>query len=97
MTSNPNSQDRQFLEARARRPGWMAGVSLGVSWGVLLTVWQIVNDLYERAGLALQPPLRHVGAGDYLLYLAVNLAVGILGGVAVIGLIRLWRMFRVRL
>ena len=94
MTSNPKPQDRQFLEARARRPGWKAGVSLGVSFGVFLTVMQIVNDLYERAGLGLQPPLRHVGARAYLFYLAVNLAVGILGGVAVIGLIRLWRRFR---
>jgi len=97
MTSNPKPQDRQFLEARARRPSWKAGVSLGVSFGVLLTAATIVNDLYERAGLALQPPLTHAGPRTYLFALAVNLTVGIIGGLAVIGLIRLWRKFRLPL
>jgi hypothetical protein len=97
MTSNPKPQDRQFLEARARRPSWKAGASLGVSFGVLISVSTIVNDLYERAGLALQPPLTHAGAGTYLFVLAVSLTVGIVAGLAVIGLIRLWRKFRLLL
>jgi hypothetical protein len=97
MTSNPKPQDRQFLEARARRPSWKAGVSVGVSFGVCLTAFTIVNDLYERAGLALQPPLTHMTTRIYLLDLAINLTGGIAGGVAVIGLIRLWRKFRLLL
>jgi len=97
MTSNPKPQDRQFLEARARRPGWKVGVSLGVSFGVFQTAFTIANDLYERAGLALQPPLTHMTARIYLLDLAINLTFGIIGGLAVIGLIRLWRTFRLLL
>jgi len=97
MTSNPKPQDRQLLEARARRPSWKAGVSVGVSFGVFLTVFTIANDLYERAGLALQPPLTHMNARTYLFVLAISLTEGIIGGLAVVGLIRLWRKFRLLL
>jgi hypothetical protein len=97
MTSNPKSQDRQFLEARARRPSWRAGVLPGVSFGIFLSAGEIANDLYERAGLALQPPIIHGSAVTYLLSLAVNLAVGIMAGLAVVGMIRLWRNLRLLL
>jgi hypothetical protein len=97
MTSNPKPQDRQFLEAWARRPSWKAGVSLGVSFGVFVSAFTIVNDLYERAGLALQPPLTHAGVGTYLFSFGVNLTCGIVAGLAVIGLSRLWRKFRLLL
>jgi|SRR5712671_4753690 len=97
MTSNPKPQDRQLLEARARHPSWKVGVSLGVSFGVLLSAFTIVNDLYERTGLALQPPLAHMTTRTYLFVLAINLTGGIIGGLAVIGLIRLWRQFRLLL
>jgi hypothetical protein len=97
VTSNPKPQDRQLLEARARRPSWRAGVSLGVSFGIFVSAFQIGNNLYERAGLALQPPLIHGNAGTYLFLLAVNLAVGIIAGLAVIGMIRLWRKLRLLL
>ena len=62
-----------------------------------MSAFKIANDLYERAGLALQPPLFHAGARTYLFILAVNLACGIIGGLAVVGLIRLWRKFRLLL
>jgi hypothetical protein len=97
MTLNPKPQDRQFLEARARRPSWMAGVWPGVSFGIFLSAGEIANDLYERAGLALQPPIIHANAITYLISLAVNLAVGIMAGLAVVGMIRLWRNLRLLL
>lgn len=97
MTPNPKPQDRQFLEARARRPSWRAGVSLGVSFAIFVSAFQIGNNLYERAGLGLQPPIIHGSAVTYLFWLAVNLAVSIMAGLAVVGMIRLWRKFRLLL
>ena len=62
-----------------------------------MSAFKIANDLYERAGLALQPPLTHMTTRLYLFDLAINLTGGIAGGVAVVGLIRLWRKFRLLL
>ena len=94
MESNPKPLDRQFAEARARRPKWSDGIWGGTTFGLTMAVFTIGNDLYERAGLGLQPPAFTIGGPlTYVRLLLYDVAWGVISGVVVVGMIRLWRRF----
>lgn len=92
MEPIPKPLDRQFREARARRPKWTDAAWAGAGFGLSLAVFTIGNDLYDWAGLGLQPPVRHIGGPfNYAKLFAFYVAYGVAIGVVVAGVIRLWR------
>jgi hypothetical protein len=94
MESIPKPLDRQFREARARRPRWIDAAGAGAGFGFTMALFTIANDLYERAGLGLQPPVRHIsGPFSYALWFAFYVVYGAAIGLVFAALIRLWRRF----
>ena len=84
--------DRQFREARAQRPRWIEAAGAGAGFGFTLGLVSVANDLYERAGLGLQPPMRHIGGPfSYALWFAFYVAYGAAIGLVFAAIIRLWR------